>query len=67
MNAGEVRKRVAKIHKMQGDPEVAHAEEDILWMDVLEQISQSQTCGWESELAREALRTRDIKFPRWYA
>ena len=47
------------------DPEEAHRLEDGLWLDVLQTIAAGAPNA--AELAREALRTRRLGFPRRYA
>lgn len=66
MDISTVRTRVEKIEAMKGDDEMAHAEEDELFADLLSAIANG-TCQNPAECAREALRTRDIKFARWCA
>jgi hypothetical protein len=65
MTVDDVRKRVAEIRARANDPEVAHAREAGLHVDVLAAIA----AGAESprELASLALETCDIDFPRWHA
>ncbi len=65
MDVDEVRERVAEIAKKAGDPEVAHIAEDTLWLAVLQNIAESD-CE-HAELAREAIKTDDLEFSRWYA
>ena len=60
-----VRSRVASIAKIGGDPECAHSSEDTLRDDVLEAIAAGAPNA--QELAREALKTNDLTFPRWCA
>jgi hypothetical protein len=65
MTPDSVWRRAQGIRLLSHDPEAAHAEEDQLWRDVLEAIAN----GAQNPigLAHEALRTRQIKFPRWCA
>ncbi|MFC7330786.1 hypothetical protein [Marinactinospora rubrisoli] len=65
MNIREIRRRVEHIDSISGDDEVAHYEEDELHRDVLEAIADGAPNG--ADLAREALRTRGIRFDRYYA
>ena len=59
----EVRAEVARIAEMTGDPEAAHGAEDELWRGVLEAIATGNAqAGY---LAAEALKTRDLDFPRY--
>lgn len=57
--------RVAAIARLVNDPEAAHGEEDSIWFDVLTNIASGMSNA--RELAAAAVRTRDIKFPRWCA
>lgn len=60
-----VNAQVEKIKTMADDPEAAHSEEDKLHQTVLLAISQG--CSWPCACANAALKTREIKFPRWCA
>jgi hypothetical protein len=63
MTLAEIKKRLAVIEANKHDDEVAHDLEDKLWEDVLVEISRDKsTLG---KLAKEALKSRDIKFSRW--
>ncbi len=65
MTVDDVRKILEEIYDTaKKDPEGAHGTEDRLWAEVLEAIAT----GAENprELAQEALKSRDIEFPRWY-
>jgi hypothetical protein len=44
------------------DPEAAHGLEDKLYRDVLEEVAKGESYG--AELARAALRSRELMFPR---
>jgi hypothetical protein len=57
--------RVIGIYELRGDPEAAHADEDTLWEEVLTAISNGADNA--PGLARAALRTKGIDFPRWGA
>jgi hypothetical protein len=59
-----VRKQVKCIDRCQ-DNESAHAEEDQLHVKVLAGIAAGAPNA--AELAREALRTGELDFQRWYA
>ena len=64
MDLAEVTARVDEIRywwEVKDDDEVAHGKEDSLWEEVLEELSK------DSELAKEALKTRELKFQRWCA
>lgn len=62
----DVRHRVAEIEAKTHDPEVAASLEHALWVDVLTTIARPG-CVTSGALARAALKTRDIDFPRWRA
>jgi hypothetical protein len=47
------------------DPEEAHDLEDKLFVDVLTEIARGE--GDAAELAKAALRSRELAFPRWTA
>jgi hypothetical protein len=60
--------RVAEVRRLaedRKDYEAAHGVEDELWMRVLEAIRDGAENP--SELARIALKTGEIDYPRWYA
>ena len=63
MRKAEVIARVTKIRNLRNDPEQAHAEEDKLFADVLEAIANGKA-EEPRGLARTALGTQKIKFPR---
>lgn len=71
MTVEEVIARVEEIRKIRGDDEMAHVYEDRLFSDVLHFIAEdSRRDGFRTEyvdLAREALKTQEIHFARWYA
>ncbi len=66
MTVAGIQKVVAAIAKASNDEETAHAMEDALWESVLEHIALVSD-GRSGDLAAEALKTREIKFPRWCA
>lgn len=65
MTIADVVARVDEIENASGDPESAHSLEDDLWRDVLQAIADGAPNA--AGLAREALKTQDISFPRWCA
>jgi hypothetical protein len=70
MTVQDVRKRAKEIKKLSlVDPEAAHAQEDELWKDVLSAIASKQDHGrtYPDGLARAALVTTKLEFPRWSA
>lgn len=71
MTVEEVIARVEEIRKIRGDDEMAHVYEDRLFSDVLHFIAEdSGRFGVRTgyvKLAREALKTQELKFSRWYA
>ena len=56
--------RVEYIRTITSDPELAHAEEKELWEEVLDWASKG---GDVKQAAKEALKTKEIDFPRWFA
>jgi hypothetical protein len=62
MTTDEVRARVAEIASTADDYEAAHSGEDRLYRDVLEAISAGAPNA--AELASEALKSRELRFPR---
>ncbi len=62
----DVKTIVDQIRGMVGDPEMAHSREDDLWETVLRLISKKNPIN-AGLLAKEALKTKDISFPRWCA
>lgn len=58
----DVRECVAKIAEIGEEPSGrAHALQDLLWRDVLRQLADEG-----NELAKAALETVALPFPRWY-
>ncbi|MBD0888705.1 hypothetical protein GRI01_00410 [Lactobacillus gasseri] len=57
---------VKEIKEEQSDPEVAHLLEDNLYEQVLNEIAFGK-CSNSKKIAKEALKTKDIPFSRWYA
>lgn len=66
MDAEGIRGWVYEISQIAGDDEAAHSEEDRLYEEVLRWVA-----GFAPEpfcdLAREALKTKQIAFERWCA
>ncbi len=66
-DAEYVRGRVFRIGELgERDPEMAHVGEDDLHRDLLAWFAAVAPEPF-NELAREALRTGEFKFERWYA
>ncbi len=68
MTIAEVAERVNALRRdvgTKGDEEDWHFHEDAIWHDVLLAISQGSEDA--RYLAREALKTGEIEFSRWYA
>lgn len=59
----DVKNEVARIEAMKDDDELAHSSEDDLHQAVLHQIALGHPQS--AEMAKEALRTRNIYFARW--
>ncbi len=62
MTLEEVEQRVQRIRDAAPDDERAHALEDALYIEIVRHHA-ANGCP----LAREALKTADIKFARWCA
>lgn len=60
-----VQKNLEAIRKATRDPETAHQLEDSLYKGVLTMIAMGTQNP--SQLAKEALKAKDIEFHRWYA
>lgn len=59
-------KRIKEIEDMKNDDEMAHCSEDDLYEDFIRYVSENGP----QELAEKAkivLKTKEIKFSRWYA
>lgn len=65
MTPDEVIKRVAEIAACCDDPEGAHGMEDDLYEDILRGIVAGDADV--ASIAKEALKTKEIDFPRWCA
>lgn len=65
MTAEDIARRLAEIHAVQHDDEVAHSMADALHQDVLAAIAAG--APEPQTLAAAALRTETIGFDRWYA
>lgn len=63
MDIKDVEARLGEIELYADDYERAHSLEDKLWEDVLTTLAERDGC----EIAREALKSRDIEFPRYSA
>ena len=59
-----VTKRLEKIRDRADDPENAHYQEKELWQEVLEWAAAGRDV---QSAAKEALKTTEIDFPRWFA
>lgn len=66
MTIEEIRKRIAEIDSMSGDPEMAHGMEDDLRADFIKYIAKNGHDPFAA-MASEILKTDDMNFPRWYA
>lgn len=66
MDIKDVIEQVKEIKDEELDPEVAHLLEDNLYEQVLNAIASSK-CSDPKSFAKEALKTKDILFRRWYA
>lgn len=57
---------VAWVASVKGDDEAAHSAEDEVHRAVLRSIADG-TAESPREMARAAMRTRDLEFRRWFA
>lgn len=66
MTIDDVKTRLIEVAKraVVGDFEAAHVEEDRLLSDVLSAIATGNDDGFPRELARQALRSRELNFKR---
>lgn len=62
----DVRAAVEEIRAGADDAEGAHSAEDELWEEVLRAIA-ADACPDPKAWATEALKTKEIDFPRWCA
>jgi hypothetical protein len=67
MDEAYIIKQVQKVRDHRRDPEVAHALEDDIRNAVLKKISRMKDPAKMRALARAALKTGDIQFPRYTA
>jgi hypothetical protein len=66
MDVNFIKAEIAMIvSEADGDPELAHCLESELYIEVLRAIAQGAPNA--QELATEALKAKEIKFPRWFA
>ena len=65
MTPEDVRQRVEAIKVMAADDQIGHSEEDRLYHDVLVDIADCDCHA--ADLARQAIKTKEIDFARWYA
>ena len=66
MDIEEIKATVAKIAKESDDDERAHDDEDQLYIAFVKAVAESDLESW-NEMAKEVLKTHDIKFARWCA
>lgn len=65
MTVEDIRAEITEIIKRTGDDESQHGREDDLHHAVLLAIAEGAPNA--AELAREALKTLDLDFSRWFA
>lgn len=56
---------LADVFEAKRDPEAAHILEDELWRAALRSIAEG--CEDPASVAKAALLTETVDFPRWYA
>jgi len=66
MTVKDVLQQVENVRHLKHDPEAAHCLEDELWDNVLMAIAGDIGAN-PQELAKAALKTKEIDFPRWCA
>jgi hypothetical protein len=66
MNLAEAVKRVQQVEAIKGDDERAHSMEDRLYFDFVYHVSEYGNIKLR-EIAKEILKTKDIRFDRWCA
>lgn len=66
MDIEECKMRVRDISARACDDESAHILEDSLYADFVRYVAEKSS-GELAEMAKEILKTGDIKFSRWYA
>jgi hypothetical protein len=63
-----VKLEVEKVYRQERDNETAHQTEDALYEEVLRWIASGEISGEDAALcAKEALKTVDVNFERWFA
>ncbi len=67
MNIAEIQRRLAEIHDKRHDDGTAHHLEKVLWYIVLKAIAEDNYAVTSGAWAREALKSTDIVFERWFA
>lgn len=68
MNIKDIKYRIGQIEATVDDPEEAHSFEDDLFVSVLKEIANGgNTLDECRNMARKALETLSIDFPRWCA
>ncbi len=65
MTVADIEEKISEIKLLADDYEVAHSKEDDLHVNVLRVISEGEADA--RNLARKALETLDIEFPRYCA
>lgn len=66
MDIAEINKRIAHIKKNSYDDELAHIEEDKLFIDFIKLVANSDNHSL-SEMAKEVLKVQAVEFSRWCA
>ncbi|WP_131501286.1 hypothetical protein [Lactobacillus crispatus] len=66
MNVSEAKEWVNDIKDSRRDFEMAHCLEDELYLKILREIADG-TCEDPQQVAKEAIKTQDINFPRYCA
>lgn len=74
MNINYIKEKIAEIESIKGDAERAHSKEDELYGEFVKYVSDFNPYPDNDfyllnliEMAKEILKTNDIRFPRWCA
>lgn len=65
MTPEEIKQRIEEIKNSYGESQ--HSKEDDLYRDFVEYVSRCKSYRGLREMAKEILKTKDMKFERWCA
>jgi len=66
MDLDYIKQKVNNIREIRGDAEGAHSYEDDLYSEFISHVAESGSQEFAA-MAKEVLKTQEIKFPRWCA